>query len=166
VVTPQVYIDNVKLCDEDIDLGLEYMLSTMLDRHAHGSLKAVPLEGATPASPTAPPAAAEPATRGRASSKPIESREPSAAAPGGERGGASDKPAADTTDRPAIDPGKPAADTGARPGEDPPTTDSAADRRADPARGGEPAGARPDGTAPASAPGTQGSATGEPGATP
>ncbi|MEO7732348.1 MAG: vitamin K epoxide reductase family protein [Kofleriaceae bacterium] len=44
VLTPQVFIDNVKLCDEDVDLGLEYTLASMLDRHAHHTLKAVPLE--------------------------------------------------------------------------------------------------------------------------
>ena len=51
VLTPQLFIDKVKLCDEDVDLGLEYMLSNMLDRRAHGTLAPVPLEkpGATPA---------------------------------------------------------------------------------------------------------------------
>jgi uncharacterized membrane protein len=44
VVTPQLYVDGVKLCDEDVDLGLEYTLSTMLDRRAQGRLAAVPLE--------------------------------------------------------------------------------------------------------------------------
>jgi uncharacterized membrane protein len=38
VLTPQLFIDNVKLCDEDVDLGLEYTLSVMLDRHAHHTL--------------------------------------------------------------------------------------------------------------------------------
>jgi hypothetical protein len=31
VLTPQLYIDGVKLCDEDVDLGLDYALSRMLD---------------------------------------------------------------------------------------------------------------------------------------
>lgn len=31
VLTPQFFVDNVKLCDEDVDLGLEYMLTVMLD---------------------------------------------------------------------------------------------------------------------------------------
>jgi hypothetical protein len=30
VLTPQLYVDNVKVCDEDLDLGLEYTLSRML----------------------------------------------------------------------------------------------------------------------------------------
>jgi uncharacterized membrane protein len=38
VLTPQLYIDNVKLCDEDVDLGLEYTLSNMLDRHDRHTL--------------------------------------------------------------------------------------------------------------------------------
>jgi uncharacterized membrane protein len=44
VLTPQVFIDRVKLCDEDVDLGLEYTLSNMLERHAQGKLAPVPLE--------------------------------------------------------------------------------------------------------------------------
>jgi hypothetical protein len=38
VLTPQVYVDNVKLCDEDVDLGLEYTLRHMLERHADHTL--------------------------------------------------------------------------------------------------------------------------------
>jgi hypothetical protein len=38
VLTPQLYVDNVKLCDEDVDLGLEYALTIMLDRHDKGTL--------------------------------------------------------------------------------------------------------------------------------
>jgi uncharacterized membrane protein len=44
VLTPQVFIDRVKLCDEDVDLGLEYTLSKMLERHARGQLSPVVLE--------------------------------------------------------------------------------------------------------------------------
>ena len=46
VLTPQLFIDNVKLCDEDVDLGLEYTLTRMLERHASHTLRAVPLEQA------------------------------------------------------------------------------------------------------------------------
>ena len=53
VVTPQLYIDKVKLCDEDVDLGLEYTLSNMLERHAHGTLASVPLESAPSGKPGA-----------------------------------------------------------------------------------------------------------------
>ena len=48
VLTPQLFIDNTKLCDEDVDLGLEYALTIMLDRHAKGTLAAIPAAG-TPA---------------------------------------------------------------------------------------------------------------------
>jgi uncharacterized membrane protein len=56
VLTPQVFVDHVKLCDEDVDLGLEYTLSHMLERHARGTLATVPLE--KPAAPSKPPARA------------------------------------------------------------------------------------------------------------
>jgi len=32
VLTPQVYVDDTRLCDEDTDLGLDYALSRLLDR--------------------------------------------------------------------------------------------------------------------------------------
>ena len=32
VLTPQVYVDGTRLCDEDTDLGLDYVLSRLLDR--------------------------------------------------------------------------------------------------------------------------------------
>jgi hypothetical protein len=32
VLTPQVYVDDVRLCDEDTDLGLDYALSRLLER--------------------------------------------------------------------------------------------------------------------------------------
>jgi len=57
VLTPQVFIGNVKLCDEDVDLGLEYTLSNMLDRQARGALAVTPLDKAPPpAGPGAPAA--------------------------------------------------------------------------------------------------------------
>jgi len=49
VLTPQLFVDNVKLCDEDVDLGLEFALRVMLDRHAKGTL-AQSAPAATPAS--------------------------------------------------------------------------------------------------------------------
>jgi uncharacterized membrane protein len=42
VLTPQLYVAGVKLCDEDVDLGLDFALSRMLERFAQGSLKPVP----------------------------------------------------------------------------------------------------------------------------
>jgi uncharacterized membrane protein len=41
VLTPQLFVEGVKLCDEDVDLGLEYMLTVMLDRAAAKTLTAV-----------------------------------------------------------------------------------------------------------------------------
>jgi uncharacterized membrane protein len=38
VLTPQLFVDNVKLCDEDVDLGLDFALTTMLARHDRGTL--------------------------------------------------------------------------------------------------------------------------------
>ena len=49
VLTPQLFVDNVKLCDEDVDLGLEFALGIMLDRHAKGTL--LPPPGAPSAAP-------------------------------------------------------------------------------------------------------------------
>ena len=51
VLTPQLFIDKVKLCDEDVDLGLEYTLSAMLARHARGALAVVPAEKPAPGKP-------------------------------------------------------------------------------------------------------------------
>ena len=36
VLTPQLYLDGAKLCDEDTDLGMDYALSRMIERHQHG----------------------------------------------------------------------------------------------------------------------------------
>jgi hypothetical protein len=44
VLTPQLYIDKVKLCDEDVDLGLEFTLSVMLQRHAAHTLVPITAE--------------------------------------------------------------------------------------------------------------------------
>ena len=61
VLTPQLFVDKVKLCDEDVDLGLEYTLTTMLDRHARGALAPVPLE--KPAAAPGRPAGKAPGRR-------------------------------------------------------------------------------------------------------
>ncbi|MDP2314950.1 MAG: vitamin K epoxide reductase family protein [Pseudomonadota bacterium] len=36
VLTPQLYVNGVKLCDEDTDLGMEYALSRLLENQAKG----------------------------------------------------------------------------------------------------------------------------------
>ncbi|MGE5186311.1 MAG: vitamin K epoxide reductase family protein [Acidobacteriota bacterium] len=71
VLTPQLFVDNVKLCDEDVDLGLEYALTIMLDRHAQGTLaKSAP----APAAPT-PPITAKP-VEDKPASKPADKPKP------------------------------------------------------------------------------------------
>jgi uncharacterized membrane protein len=39
VLTPQLYVDGVRLCDEDGDLGLDYALAHMLERARQGTLR-------------------------------------------------------------------------------------------------------------------------------
>ncbi len=74
VLTPQLFIDNTKLCDEDVDLGLEFALGIMLDRHAKGTL-APPASVAPPPPPVKKPEP-EPAPihkkAPRAEDKPVE----------------------------------------------------------------------------------------------
>lgn len=40
ILTPQLYVEGVRLCDEDGDLGLEYALSRMLEKAKKGTLRA------------------------------------------------------------------------------------------------------------------------------
>lgn len=49
ILTPQLYIAGHRLCDEDIDLGLNYALTLLLDRHARGELKKVNEDASPPA---------------------------------------------------------------------------------------------------------------------
>lgn len=37
VLTPQLYVNGVKLCDEDTDLGMEYALTRLLEKQANGA---------------------------------------------------------------------------------------------------------------------------------
>jgi uncharacterized membrane protein len=39
VLTPQMYVGGAKLCDEDIDLGMEFALSRMIERARDGTLR-------------------------------------------------------------------------------------------------------------------------------
>jgi uncharacterized membrane protein len=63
VLTPQLFIDGVKLCDEDVDLGLDLSLEILLERHAAGTLAPPP---ATPATTAAAPSPAPEPRRERA----------------------------------------------------------------------------------------------------
>ncbi len=58
VLTPQLYVGGVKLCDEDVDIGLDFALSRMLQAHRSGTLVAEPSSAAPVAAPE--PAEAEP----------------------------------------------------------------------------------------------------------
>jgi uncharacterized membrane protein len=49
VLTPQLFVDRVKLCDEDVDLGLDSALNVMLQRRDQGTL-AASLPSAAPTS--------------------------------------------------------------------------------------------------------------------
>ena len=40
VLAPQLYVAGVKLCDEDVDLGLSFALSRMLSAYRDGTLRA------------------------------------------------------------------------------------------------------------------------------
>jgi uncharacterized membrane protein len=55
VLTPQLFVDNVKLCDEDVDLGLDLSLNVMLERHAAGTLAPAPTGSAVAPATTPPP---------------------------------------------------------------------------------------------------------------
>jgi len=94
VLTPQLFVDNVKLCDEDVDLGLEYALTRMLDAHDNGVRLGPPPAELPP--PPPPPPASEP--------------------PAGHHGEADHTPA---TDKPSEKPADKPAD---KPAEDKPVT--------------------------------------------
>ena len=51
VLTPQLYIGGVKLCDEDVDIGLEYALSRMLSAYRAGTLQAESVDDGQPVDP-------------------------------------------------------------------------------------------------------------------
>jgi uncharacterized membrane protein len=118
VLTPQIFIDRVKLCDEDVDLGLEYTLSSMLERHAAGKLSPLPLEkppgkaaeGAASTAGSAAPAdkaSPEKASPDKASSDKASSDKASSDKPAGEKasespgtgGSAADKPPNEPSDK-------------------------------------------------------------------
>jgi hypothetical protein len=46
VLTPQMYVGGTKLCDEDIDLGMEFALSRMVERARAGTLREPAKRGA------------------------------------------------------------------------------------------------------------------------
>jgi len=131
VLTPQLYIDNVKLCDEDVDLGLEYALGVALDRHDRGTLVATSIT--EPAAPRKLEATDEERRAMEHAATP-----PSVAKP--------------TTheEEPAV--AEPAAPTPTTTPEPPPANPSDPPPAADPAPGAEPAPAPPPPPTPAPEP--------------
>jgi uncharacterized membrane protein len=63
VLTPQLYVNGTKLCDEDVDIGLDFALSRMIGRAAPAPREPTrPLDaGPAAAATTTPPPAAPPA---------------------------------------------------------------------------------------------------------
>jgi uncharacterized membrane protein len=113
VLTPQLFVDNTKLCDEDVDLGLEFALTKMLERHDRGTL--APPPGATP--PPAAPAHVEPPPAEKPKVKPTEPTEKPAEKPAAP----AEKPAA-PADKPAEPADKPAEPPVEKPADKPVTT--------------------------------------------
>ncbi len=111
VLTPQLFVGNAKLCDEDVDLGLAYSLRVMLERHAAGTLVAPGAATAgKPAEAPDPSAdkASKPATAGTvkpdkpAASGTVKPDKPAASGADKPAASGTDKPAASGTDRPEI----------------------------------------------------------------
>jgi uncharacterized membrane protein len=96
VMTPQLYVAGVKLCDEDSDLGMDFTLHHMLKKHAAGQLQATtPAEGA-PAEPALVPGSEATPRPASKSAKPLRKPAPAKAAPA--------KPVADPSDPPPAEP--------------------------------------------------------------
>ncbi|MFT3694953.1 MAG: vitamin K epoxide reductase family protein [Kofleriaceae bacterium] len=113
VLTPQLFVDNTKLCDEDVDLGLEFALSVMLDRHARGTL-AVPVTAGSAAQPIQHVDA--PTTPEKKKAAPVEKP--------------ADKPAEKPetpADKPVEKPAEPAEKPAEKPADDKPVTSPSAD---------------------------------------
>ena len=108
VLTPQVFLDGVKLCDEDTDLGLDFALHRMLELHDAGTLANLAPEpdaeddGFVPGS-EAPPRPADGTPRKRkptpkpAKAKPAKPAKPAADEPDLKPDEPSPQPAADDT---------------------------------------------------------------------
>jgi hypothetical protein len=142
VLTPQLFVNNVKLCDEDVDLGLEYALSIMLDRYGKGTLiapnagsgagSAAPMQHVdTPKPPDTdkPPVKTGDTPKGSDAAKSSDVPKGSDAAKGSDSAAPSDKPVtkpAETETKPADKPvDKPADKPADKPVDKPAETGSA-----------------------------------------
>lgn len=102
VMTPQLYVAGVKLCDEDSDLGLDFTLDRMLRRHAAGQLEADPPRAKTePGLVPGSKAAAPPEPAGTRSPRPRPAK----------KAGKASKPAAAEVREEPAEPAEPAAPT-------------------------------------------------------
>jgi uncharacterized membrane protein len=142
VLTPQVFVNGLRLCDEDTDLGMEYAISRLIAR-----ARAAP--GARP-EPAAPAGPSEPAAPGTRSSrrprerlkKPPREREAGPRAAGPAPAGQDAGPAGNTAPAPVDLPGKaPDASTADQPAgkpaapptdEPPPASTPPATKKTDP----------------------------------
>jgi len=114
VLTPQLYLAGVKLCDEDVDLGVDFALTRMIERYEKGTLR-----GAlrAPAAPPQQPPAAQPASGSRTGG----AERPGAPSAAGSTGGRASPPAAEgaphitTTESEKADAGVGTAETEASP---------------------------------------------------
>ncbi|MDC0667885.1 vitamin K epoxide reductase/DsbA family protein [Nannocystis radixulma] len=109
VMTPQLYVAGVKLCDEDSDLGMDFTLHHMLQKHAAGQLAST-APAAAPREPGVVPgseAASRPADK---ATKAAPKREPAKAAPEADKSASRPaEPAEPRPAEPAAEPEKKAA---------------------------------------------------------
>ncbi|HEY5928458.1 MAG TPA: vitamin K epoxide reductase family protein [Kofleriaceae bacterium] len=122
VLTPQLFVDNVKLCDEDVDLGLDYALSRMLDGDMPNRVHTAKPVESTPGAPGAGATGNMPTYQGEKPS-PAETNPPATAAQPTEAAPAGTQPAG--TQPAGTQPaGTPPAGTPteAKPAEDKPVT--------------------------------------------
>jgi hypothetical protein len=80
VMTPQLYVAGVKLCDEDSDLGMDFTLHHMLQKHAAGQLAST-TPAAAPREPGVVPGSEATSRQADKGTKAAAKREPAKAAP-------------------------------------------------------------------------------------
>jgi uncharacterized membrane protein len=109
VLTPQLYVGGVKLCDEDVDLGLEFALTRMLSAYRKGALEARDLPG-------------DPAVAGDQPDEEDEALRPTRTPDEARKPPVSGSPASDLPARPAATPedqARPSAGEDGQPGSQP-----------------------------------------------
>jgi hypothetical protein len=116
VMTPQLYVDGVKLCDEDSDLGMDYTLHRMLEQHAAGQLRAS-TPAAAPVEPTLVPGSEAPKAGAKKAGKPAaKAPKPVTKAPKPAAGGPADAKQPAPADLPDVrEPDAPENEGGATP---------------------------------------------------